>query len=449
MTPSCFSQRLPANAWLALVFVSSLPLAGALRTGNHDSDLAQPEGVCCCSANKRSATAEGCADKYDVSSGGFKASLNWQIQLGPAEFRHGQCCVRFAASSCNEIPNFSGNWGSYKSNWVAGEGCGEAVEGYGASLLGTRVTIHWARHGQACHNVEQKYGGGMGGCWLSFVPPRGLYDPPLSNCGEYNSQQAGEQAAEQGVFAEVGFFGSSSLLRTMQTANAMFPPKAKIVPLPYVKERGSSYCNTPGDFSRQQSKLRDLSLKTNATALKKRFDMKYMLQDDLRMTREDYGEFKRFFVNTVLRENPAALKSAIVSHSHYISDFVLAGDCGMESVKMNNNEMFTLEYIIGSDSSGRLQLVRDAETECKPRNVDVDMPDYLCASDWQSCQGNTPLDEVTKKLKKVKQYLEGSAGEEGNSAEKENYENKCCVPGRSEPIVKHKSMKKQQAKAYR
>merc|ERR1712232_1531386 len=124
------------------------------------------------------------------------------------------------------------------------------------------VEVVFIRHGLACHNALNYQTAGFATSGGRFNHCR-YPDPPLTDCGVAQSTANGVallDALETKLSWKPQSVYSSSMIRAMETAMAMFPGHT-VAPLPFINERGTTFagfgqCNTPIALSDQENYMK-------------------------------------------------------------------------------------------------------------------------------------------------------------------------------------------------
>lgn len=271
-----------------------------------------------------------------------------------------------------------------------------------------QVEVLFVRHGHACHNALKHQGSTMGG--LNHCR---YLDPPLTDCGLKHSQENGVELATAltGLNWTPHMVSSSALLRTMETAHAMFPSQT-IYPLPFINEKGHGRlltpCNSPDsianqtvrltasavnvDFKWLQSGSGDLSGSIDLNDTRLDSNRRNWDRDDAR-TAVKYKEFQaylgQYVVPELLSQNKAVVESsgrksvriAIVSHSNFLK-YIFEKYMGCPNYFQNNGARF-VAYSYNKDAAdGILKIKTDGITCQSPIEREEGVPQ--CA--WSKIQ---------------------------------------------------------------
>mmetsp|Transcript_82420 Transcript_82420/g.163521 ORF Transcript_82420/g.163521 Transcript_82420/m.163521 type:complete len:340 (-) Transcript_82420:30-1049(-) len=198
--------------------------------------------------------------------------------------------------------------------------------------LNIRVEVLFVRHGHACHNALHYHSKKKAGVKIGKLKHFFYADPPLTNCGLLNSFENGrELRAALGNWTPQ-FVGTSSMVRAIETAIAMFPGH-EVVPLPFIREDALGACNTPTSLEKQKellsiARINWQHMETDVQLEDDRVDVfnhkkKYSATDARESIK--YREFRAFLGEKIVPSLLPAelvpgqvLKLAIVSHSGFL-----------------------------------------------------------------------------------------------------------------------------------
>lgn len=307
------------------------------------------------------------------------------------------------------------------------------------------VEVLFIRHGHACHNA-MNYHEENSGKWHHCEYP----DPPLTDCGVQNSIANGKllKAQLKALGWKPQFVGSSSMVRTIETANAMFPSH-HVHPLPFFKETanalgglvGKAKCNMPLNLTSQKQavktlsgsksvewkflnigpfKLHDPRIKWTIGGRRRTWSI-----NDARETVK-YSDFRAFLgeqiipglYNKATARKTGAVKLAIVSHSSTLKTklkkyFKCKAPAGEKKFYFVNNaaKMFRYKY----DVKKRQLIEREYPQSCQDVSPLASLKKwgkekkYACPQDYKRCwasRGETPMG----------QYMGDASGKVGDKS---------------------------------
>lgn len=107
-----------------------------------------------------------------------------------------------------------------------------AAAAAGGAAAAARVKrVHFARHGQAAHNVRAE-ALREGGCtyqeFFDQMAADDVFDAPLTEVGIRQAAEVAERLRESGTLANVQLVFGSSLSRAIDTADLLLPPSAAV-----------------------------------------------------------------------------------------------------------------------------------------------------------------------------------------------------------------------------
>jgi len=270
--------------------------------------------------------------------------------------------------------------------------------------LTTKVEVLFVRHGHACHNALSYHTEQVGPIKTGKFKHLSYADAPLTDCGLVNSQANGhELRAALGNWTPQ-FVGTSSMIRAMETAMAMFPGYT-VVPLPFIREDAMGACNSPKDLELQKAQLpadaidwqhmeTDIQLRDDRV---KAFNHKKEYSAKEAREKVKYREFRAFLGEKIV---PGLLPSelgpnrvvrlAIVTHSLLLkAKLKKYFQC---DVKFANNEARLVTYLYHVNSQLLVELTSDSPSKnCKdplgrpPTRKWGKERKYACSQDYRRC----------------------------------------------------------------
>jgi len=267
-----------------------------------------------------------------------------------------------------------------------------------------KVEVLFVRHGHACHNALSYHTDNIGPIKTGKVKHAFYSDPPLTDCGLLNSEVNGHE-----LHAALGdwnpqFVGSSSMVRAMETAIAMFPGH-KVVPLPFIPEDALGAANSPKPLEEQKVLLpndainwhhmeTDIELQDDRVEA---FNHKKHYSANEAREKVKYREFRAFLGEKIV---PGLLPSelgpdrvvrlAIVTHSLLLkAKLKKYFQC---DVTFANNEARLVTYLYNVNSQQLVELTSDSPSKnCKdplgrpPTRKWGKERKYACSQDYRRC----------------------------------------------------------------
>jgi len=284
-----------------------------------------------------------------------------------------------------------------------------------------KVEVLFVRHGHACHNALSYHTDNIGPIKTGKVKHAFYSDPPLTDCGLLNSEVNGHELRAALGDWNPQFVGSSSMVRAMETAIAMFPGH-KVVPLPFIPEDALGAANSPKPLEEQKVLLpndainwhhmeTDIELQDDRVEA---FNHKKHYSANEAREKVKYREFRAFLGEKIVPgllpaviDQHHVLRLAIVAHSHFLKAKLKkyfkcevpghsmpchAMPSAHWQVKFNNNEARLVTYSYNVDSHRLTELNSDIPSvNCrdpvgrKPYRSWGKEKKYACAQDYARC----------------------------------------------------------------
>jgi bisphosphoglycerate-dependent phosphoglycerate mutase len=301
-----------------------------------------------------------------------------------------------------------------------------------ATVAVNKVDVLFVRHGLACHNALNYQGVSY---WKGKFVHCEYPDPPLTDCGIRESEDNGKALAEtlQNLSWQPQKIFSSSMIRAMETASAMFPNYTpSVAPLPFISELsgveraiGKGRCNDPISLADQQNHFSSAGMDIDWQYVNTSFTLteagiarrpsdppEHMIKNhktdwssDEARQKVKYKEFRAFLGEHVV---PGLISSAlgntvkivIVSHSAFLREKLAEKYFKCANSYFVNNDAMLLSY----DYNQLTKLLTESASSIGtclrprpsgPRRVWYDKKaskddkerrhDYLCPADYGTC----------------------------------------------------------------